>query len=169
VAIVSGNAFTPMSRSTLFILRVLAIGGALTVLACHVVRRQQEATAGAAGDRGTAGEEAAAPTRVPGTKSVVVQSRQPVVKLKPANPAPAPATPNPDIYLYGTKSAAVLKPADLQPAVPNPAPPAAPAPQPPVRAAIPSTKSARMITPAEVQRFQQQQAPAAQQSATPQR
>ncbi len=156
-----GNAFTPMSRSTLLILRVLAVGGALTVLACHVVRRQQEATAGAAGDRGTTGSNAPPPVRISGTKSLgPAPGRQPGA---PESSQPVPVPNGQDTIIVGTKSAPVLNPADVKTFLTEPAP----APQPPVRPAIPSTKSARMITPAEVQRFQQQQAPAAQQSATP--
>jgi hypothetical protein len=161
-----GNLITPMSRPALLILRVLAVGGALTVLACHVVRRQQDATAGASGERGTAGAnavQAPAPVRMSGTKSLgPAPGALPGV---PENPPSASAPAGPDVIIVGTKSAPVLNPADVKPLLPNPVPPAAPAPQPPVRSAIPSTKSARMITPSEVQRFK---LPATQQSATPQ-
>jgi hypothetical protein len=168
----SGNAFTPMSRSTLLILRILAIGGALTVLACHVVRRQQEATAGVSGDRGAAGANAVPPTPavtyISGTKSLQALPLKPPAGQSSGDLATS-QPPQRDWIILGTKSAPVLSPADLQPTAPSPAPTAAAAPQPPARPAFPSTKSARMITPAEVQRFQQQQAPAAQQSTTPQR
>jgi hypothetical protein len=165
----SGNASTPMSRSTLLILRILAIGGALTVLACHVVRRQQEATAGVSGDRGAAGANAVPPTPavtyISGTKSLQALPLKPPAGQSSGDVATS-QPPQRDWIILGTKSAPVLSPADLQPTAPHPAPSAAPA-QPPARPAFPSTKSARMITPAEVQRFQQQQTAPAQQSIIP--
>jgi hypothetical protein len=155
-----GNLITPMSRPALLILRVLAVGGALTVLACHVVRRQQDATAGASGERGTAGANAAspspaaAPTYISGTKSL---------QAIPLSPTTGQGE---HPWIVGTKSAPVLNTSDVKPLLPDATPLPTPAPQPPARPAFPSTKSARMITPAEVQRIK---LPATQQPTTPQR
>lgn len=157
-----------MSRSTLLVLRVLAIGGAVTVLACHVVNKQQQANAGAAGERGSPGTAPNDETRISSTKSVVVKL-PPAIKLAPSHSQSASHPPSHDVRILGTKSAAVVSPLDAQNVLPdplegqrfqpNPPPPVVPAPPPP---RFHGTKSGRMVAPEEVRQMQQRAAPAQQ-------
>lgn len=152
-----------MSRSALIVLRVLAVGSALTILACHVVNKQQQA--GATGERGgagsAAGDEKPERTRMSGTKSMRIQ-HGPVTKLKAGDPAPPAATPNPPVLILGTKSSRLFQPEDISRRLLTP-----PAPEhqsPPPRPAFHGTKSMRVLTPADLQQRQQQSATPAQQS-----
>jgi len=174
-----------MSRSTLIILRVLAVGGAVTVLACQVINKQQQANAGAAGDRGNTGVNSPPPpgsTFISGTKSLHTVHFSSVPD-RPAEDessvqtggeraaAASTASPGKEVRFLGTKSAEVVSPLDVQNLLPAPLEgqrPPANSPPPVVPANSPSrfhgTKSFRAITPEDLRKIlpQQRVAPAQQ-------
>jgi len=90
-----------MNRPALIILRVLAIGSALTAITCQVANRQKLANAStaAAGDRGAPGPAAPPttprPTWAPSSKSIdslIVPTRPPITGV-PSAPATIPDPP----------------------------------------------------------------------------
>ena len=122
-----------MSRFALHSLRILAVGGAVTLLACHVMKKQEKANAGrgTAGDRGETGNPPAAsqaPVYMSGTKSLQ------------ALPTPSPQE---DVRILGTKSARVINPSDVSTTSPAPR-------------MFPGSKSGIVITPEELKQMQQQ-------------
>ena len=123
-----------MSRFALHSLRFLAVGGSVTLLACHVMKKQEQANAGrgTAGDRGGAGSPPAAsqaPVYISGTKSLQALETPP---------------PREDVRILGTKSARVVAPSDVS-TTPLVAP-----------RMFPGSKSGIVITPEELRQMQQQ-------------
>jgi len=158
-----------MSRSALLTLRILAVGGALTVLACQVVNQQRQAntgpSAGAAGDRGEPGASTpAAPTRISGTKSLhrapgSTQSRGENTTVPPAA----------RVHAAGTKSARMVTPADVAPRpAATPLPTGAAVAPSPLPQAFPGTKSMRVMTAEDLRKLRQSEAEVRQQSPAPQ-
>ncbi|HWB01458.1 MAG TPA: hypothetical protein VG796_00445 [Verrucomicrobiales bacterium] len=135
-----------MSRHTVTVLRILAVGSALTVLACQISNRQQLATetAAAAGDAGSPGyagsKPAAPPVRAAGTKSARMITPPPAGSSPQAPPQPtAPA------------------PAEVTtPLLSPPTPPAAASNPAPTRVRGFGSKSAPAMTPSDIRRMQQQ-------------
>lgn len=130
-----------MSRHTVIVLRILAVGSALTVLACQISNRQQQATetAAAAGDTGSPGYAGAKPTAPPvraaGTKSARMITPPPSGSSQQAPPQPT-----------------APKPAEVTtPLLPPPTPPAAA----PTRVRGFGSKSAPAMTPSDVRQMQQ--------------
>jgi hypothetical protein len=88
-----------MSRIVLITLRILAVGGALTLLACHVMHEQERAAAAPASAPGAA----RTPVYMSGTKSLQALDSK----------ARAP-----EAHFHGTKSGRVLSPQDVTPGIP---------------------------------------------------
>jgi hypothetical protein len=138
-AILGGaNSAILMSRQFVIVLRILAVGSALTILACQIVNRQKQAGA-ATGDRGTPGPEATEAGREWAASSKSARALSPreiravreqtasqqtltlpeptsvVQSPPPLVPAPAPMRPAPDrVRGFGSKSAPAILPSDVR-------------------------------------------------------
>jgi hypothetical protein len=119
--IVHAHRPTAMNRIALITLRTLAVGSALTALACQVINRQSQSHA-AAGDRGMPGPEAppaqAKPVWASSSKSLDALVRaEDVAAGGPAylkiHPTGVPEQEPSRTFMAGTKSAAVVSPLDV--------------------------------------------------------